>query len=58
MYLWFYIRAAEQTPLTALYVSALTVEAGFPPGVLNVGKININKHFAAPNLKCKVSFEN
>lgn len=34
----FGIRAAEQTPLSALYVAALTAEAGFPPGVLSVGK--------------------
>ena len=30
------LKPAEQTPLTALYVAALTVEAGFPQGVLNV----------------------
>ena len=30
------LKVAEQTPLTALYVAALTVEAGFPPGVINV----------------------
>lgn len=30
------LKPAEQTPLTALYVAQLTVEAGFPPGVLNV----------------------
>lgn len=40
----FCIRTAEQTPLTALYVASLVVEAGIPPGVLNVGKqiISIN----------------
>lgn len=27
---------AEQTPLTALYAAQLSVEAGFPAGVLNV----------------------
>nr|AVR59245.1 aldehyde dehydrogenase 1 [Platynereis dumerilii] len=30
------IKPAEQTPLTALYLAALTKEAGFPPGVVNV----------------------
>lgn len=30
------IKPAEQTPLTALYLAALTREAGFPPGVVNV----------------------
>lgn len=30
------IKPAEQTPLTALYIAALTKEAGFPPGVINV----------------------
>lgn len=30
------LKPAEQTPLSALYVAALTVEAGFPPGVVNI----------------------
>lgn len=30
------LKPAEQTPLTALYIAALTKEAGFPPGVINV----------------------
>ena len=30
------IKPAEQTPLTALYVAALSKEAGFPDGVINV----------------------
>ncbi len=30
------VKPAEQTPLTALALAALSVEAGFPPGVLNV----------------------
>lgn len=30
------IKPAEQTPLTALYLAALTKEAGFPAGVVNV----------------------
>jgi aldehyde dehydrogenase (NAD+) len=30
------LKPAEQTPLTALRLGELTVEAGFPPGVLNV----------------------
>lgn len=30
------LKPAEQTPLTALYVSQLTKEAGFPDGVINV----------------------
>ena len=30
------IKPAEQTPLTALYLAALTKEAGFPTGVVNV----------------------
>lgn len=30
------MKPAEQTPLTALYVSQLSKEAGFPEGVLNV----------------------
>ena len=29
-------KPAEQTPLTALKLGELAVEAGFPPGVLNV----------------------
>ncbi|RDD40375.1 Aldehyde dehydrogenase, mitochondrial [Trichoplax sp. H2] len=30
------MKPAEQTPLTALYLCSLVVEAGFPPGVINV----------------------
>ncbi|XP_078486708.1 retinal dehydrogenase 2-like [Ciona intestinalis] len=30
------LKPSEVTPLTALYVASLVVEAGFPPGVLNV----------------------
>lgn len=30
------LKPAEQTPLSALYAAALSVEAGFPAGVLNV----------------------
>merc|ERR1712121_65337 len=30
------MKPAEQTPLTALYVAGLLVEAGFPPGVVNI----------------------
>lgn len=30
------LKPAEQTPLTALYLAALTKEAGFPKGVVNV----------------------
>ncbi|KAL5813919.1 hypothetical protein ACOSQ4_024560 [Xanthoceras sorbifolium] len=30
------LKTAEQTPLTALYVAKLFLEAGLPPGVLNV----------------------
>jgi acyl-CoA reductase-like NAD-dependent aldehyde dehydrogenase len=30
------LKPAEQTPLSALYIAALSKEAGFPPGVLNV----------------------
>ncbi|CAH1255624.1 ALDH1A1 [Branchiostoma lanceolatum] len=30
------LKPAEQTPLSALYVAALVVEAGFPPGVINI----------------------
>jgi len=30
------LKPAEQTPLSALYAASLAVEAGFPPGVLNV----------------------
>lgn len=30
------MKTAEQTPLTALYVAKLAMEAGFPPGVLNI----------------------
>lgn len=29
-------KPAEQTPLSALYIAALTKEAGFPAGVINV----------------------
>jgi acyl-CoA reductase-like NAD-dependent aldehyde dehydrogenase len=30
------LKPAEQTPLTALALGALAIEAGFPPGVLNI----------------------
>ncbi len=30
------LKPAEQTPLSALYVGALIIEAGFPPGVVNI----------------------
>ena len=30
------IKPAQVSPLTALKVAALTVEAGFPPGVVNI----------------------
>lgn len=30
------VKPAEQTPLTALFVASLIVEAGFPPGVVNI----------------------
>ncbi|VDP37938.1 unnamed protein product [Soboliphyme baturini] len=30
------IKPAEQTPLSALYFASLVVEAGFPPGVVNI----------------------
>ncbi|KAL4584951.1 hypothetical protein LXL04_009564 [Taraxacum kok-saghyz] len=30
------LKTAEQTPLTALYVAQLLLEAGLPPGVLNI----------------------
>lgn len=30
------LKPAEQTPLSALYLGQLALEAGFPPGVLNV----------------------
>lgn len=30
------LKSAEQTPLSALYFAKLVVEAGFPPGVINV----------------------
>ncbi|GIY35141.1 retinal dehydrogenase 2 [Caerostris darwini] len=30
------LKPAEQTPLTALYTGSLVVEAGFPPGVINI----------------------
>jgi aldehyde dehydrogenase (NAD+) len=30
------LKPAEQTPLTALYIAALSKEAGFPNGVINV----------------------
>ncbi|KLU85488.1 hypothetical protein MAPG_04511 [Magnaporthiopsis poae ATCC 64411] len=30
------LKAAERTPLTVLYLARLSVEAGFPPGVINV----------------------
>ena len=30
------LKPAEQTPLTALRVGELIVEAGFPPGVVNI----------------------
>jgi len=30
------LKPAEQTPLSALYFAQLVVEAGFPPGVVNI----------------------
>ncbi|GFQ79922.1 retinal dehydrogenase 2 [Trichonephila clavata] len=30
------LKPAEQTPLTAIYVASLVLEAGFPPGVINI----------------------
>ncbi|EEH18549.1 aldehyde dehydrogenase [Paracoccidioides brasiliensis Pb03] len=30
------LKSAEQTPLSALYAAKLVVEAGFPPGVINI----------------------
>jgi acyl-CoA reductase-like NAD-dependent aldehyde dehydrogenase len=30
------VQPAEQSPLTALRLAELTLEAGFPPGVVNV----------------------
>ncbi len=30
------IKPAEQTPLTALRMGELAIEAGFPPGVINI----------------------
>ena len=30
------LKPAEQTPLTALRVGDLALEAGFPPGVVNI----------------------
>ncbi|KNC84725.1 hypothetical protein SARC_03066 [Sphaeroforma arctica JP610] len=30
------LKSSEKTPLSALHIAKLTVEAGFPPGVLNV----------------------
>jgi aldehyde dehydrogenase (NAD+) len=30
------LKPAEQTPLSALYFGRLVVEAGFPPGVVNI----------------------
>ncbi|XP_014780969.1 aldehyde dehydrogenase, mitochondrial [Octopus bimaculoides] len=30
------MKTAEQTPLSALYIAQLAVEAGYPPGVLNI----------------------
>lgn len=30
------LKAAEQTPLSALYLGGLIKEAGFPPGVVNI----------------------
>merc|ERR1719239_549344 len=30
------LKPAEQTPLSALHMAALSLEAGFPPGVINV----------------------
>ena len=30
------LKPAEQTPLTALYLASLSLEVGFPPGVINV----------------------
>ncbi|KAF4516385.1 hypothetical protein B566_EDAN008508 [Ephemera danica] len=30
------LKPAEQTPLSALYIASLVLEAGFPPGVVNI----------------------
>lgn len=41
------LKPAEQTPLTALHVSSLVKESGFPPGVLNVitGARKLSRYF-------------
>lgn len=40
------LKPAEQTPLTALYIAALSKEAGFPAGVVNVGVLKkLNFYF-------------
>ena len=32
------MKLAEQTPLTGLHLAELSRQAGFPPGVLNIGE--------------------
>ncbi|ONH67019.1 Aldehyde dehydrogenase 5, mitochondrial [Cyberlindnera fabianii] len=53
------LKPAEATPLSALYVSKLCVEAGIPPGVINIvpgfGKIVGDKISRHPKIK-KVAF--
>lgn len=45
------IKPAEDTPLSALYIAKLALEAGFPPGVINVlpGRGEITGHCIAEN---------
>ncbi|VEN57386.1 unnamed protein product [Callosobruchus maculatus] len=43
------LKPAEQTPLTALATAALTKEAGFPPGVINIIPGNIS---SSNNIMC------
>ena len=43
------MKVAEQTPLSALHVAKLIVEAGFPPGVVNIltgfGPTAVSMHY-------------
>jgi aldehyde dehydrogenase (NAD+)/betaine-aldehyde dehydrogenase len=52
------VKPAEQTPLTAIRLAELTVEAGFPPGVVNLltGGPEVGRRLAAHPGVDKVSF--
>ena len=50
------LKPAEQTPLTALYIAALTKEAGIPDGVINIVTGNINYTYLLDIIKLVLNF--